>query len=129
MLINHDFDWDADLDASSRPGVAPTSGTAAGPTAAPRRPGGHIRPGEQVVIIERHRGLSRSTLILALVALVLSLALAIPKALHRNAAVTTRREQMQPDRSSPAQADGHAGKTENPPYRRLRGQTSHASSR
>ena len=108
MLINHDFDWEADLEESPRPGVNPTSANGPGPDPTLRRPGGQIRPGEQVVIIERHRGLSRSALILALVALALSVASAIPKAPDPNAAITINRQQIQPERSSPAQAD-HPG--------------------
>jgi hypothetical protein len=118
MLINHDFDWEADLEDSPRPGVEPTSGNAPSPASSPRRPDGHIRPGEQVVIIERHRGLSRPTLILAVVALMLSIASAIPKPHRQNAAITINGQQMQPARSSPAQADRPASQTDDPPGRR-----------
>ncbi len=118
MLINHDFDWEADLEDSPGSGVEPTSGNAAGPAPVPRRPGGHIRPGEQVVIVERHRGLSRSTLILALVALALSVALAISKATLQNAAVTKTPPQTQRRRTSPARSDRPAGQPDDPPGRR-----------
>ncbi len=118
MLIDHDFEWEADLEDSPRPEVEPKSGNAPGPAPAPRRPGGQVRPGERIVIIERHRGLSRSTLILALVALALTLASVIPKARHPNAAVTINRQQMQPERSTPAQADRPAGQTDDSPGRR-----------
>jgi hypothetical protein len=103
MLINHDFDWDADLEESPRSGVDPTSGNARWPDL-PRRPDGQMRPGELVVIVERHRGFSRSTLILALVALALSVASTIPKAPRKNAAATIDRPQTQPNHDSPAEA-------------------------
>jgi hypothetical protein len=118
MLIDHDFDWEADLEDSPRPGVAPASENAPGPAPPLRRPGGHIRPGEQVVIIERHRGLSRSTLILALVALALSVALAISKAPRQNAAVTKTPPQTQRGRTSPARSDRPAAQPDDPPRRR-----------
>jgi hypothetical protein len=104
MLINHDFDWEADLEESPRSGADPTSANVSGPDPL-RRPGGHIRPGELVVIIERHRGFSRSTLILALVALALSVASTIPKAPRENAAATIDHPQTQPNHVSPAQVD------------------------
>jgi hypothetical protein len=104
MLINHDFDWEADLEESPRSGVDPTSANVSGP-APPRRPGGHIRPGERVVIIERHHGFSRSTLILALVVLALSVASAIPKAPREKAAATIDHPQTQPNHDSRSQVD------------------------
>jgi hypothetical protein len=72
MLIDHDFDWEPDLEEPPRALVDQAPGQ--GPDPPTRRPGGQIRPSEQVVIIERRRGFSRSTLILALVALTLSAA-------------------------------------------------------
>jgi hypothetical protein len=74
MLIDHDFDWDPDLEELRRPGLDPVPQNGPGLDPASRRPGGQIRPSEQVVIIERRRGFSRLTLILALVALALSAA-------------------------------------------------------
>jgi hypothetical protein len=104
MLINHDFDWEADLEESPRSGADPTYANESGP-APPRRPGGHVRPGEQVVIIERHRGFSRSALILALVALALSVATAILKAPREKAAAPIDHPQTQPNHDSPSQVD------------------------
>jgi hypothetical protein len=94
MLINHDFDWEADLEESLDPGPDPASSRARG----------HIRPGEQVTIVERHRGLSRSTLVLAMVALALSVASAIPKDPLQNAAVPIKHQQTEAVRSSPPQS-------------------------
>jgi len=108
MLINHDFDWEADLEESPRPGVDPTSGNVLEPDPAPRRPGGQVLPSDQVVIIERRRGFSRSTLLLALVALALSATSRIPKTPRPdNAAFTIDHRQLQSERGFPVRAKHH----------------------
>jgi hypothetical protein len=104
MLINHDFDWEADLEGSPRSAVDPASANLSAPDL-PRLPGGHIRPGELVVVVERHRGFSRSTLILALVALALSVASAILKAPREKAAAKIDHQQTQPNHDFPSQVD------------------------
>ena len=62
MLINHDFAWVDELDVG-RAFPPDVSGAALAASA---------QPAHDVVIIDRRTGFSRSTLILALVALVLS---------------------------------------------------------
>jgi hypothetical protein len=83
MLIDHDFDWEADLDESPRPEDEATAAILPGPTIFPCRPGDPLRPGDGVVIIETSRGLSRGTLALAVVVLVLSAFLKLSDARHQ----------------------------------------------
>ena len=82
MLIDHDFDWETDLEESPRSGIDRAPANGRGPDSVPHRPGGPVLPSEQVIIIERRRGFSRSTLILALVALALSAISRIPRTAH-----------------------------------------------
>ena len=107
MLIDHDFDWEADLEESPRPGVDRAPANGRGPDSVPHRPVGPVLPSEQVIIIERRRGFSRATLILALVALALSAISRIPKNAHPlNATVAKDHPQIRPERNFPARA-GH----------------------
>ena len=110
MLIDHDFDWESELEESPRPGVdrAPANGPGTAPL--PHRPGGPVLPSEQIIIIERRRGFSRITLILALVALALSVISRIPKNAHpKNATAAIDHVQNQPERNFPARADHPTG--------------------
>jgi hypothetical protein len=110
MLIDHDFDWDPDLEDSPRPEADPASGNGAASDPALRRPGpGQVWPTEQIVIIERLRGFPRSTLILALVALALLAAPRIPRTPDPDAALKTDHPKSQPDRDVPAQGDPPTG--------------------
>jgi hypothetical protein len=96
MLINHDFDWEADLEESPRPGVDAPSGKGPRPEFGFVSALGHPQPGHQLVIIERTRGFSRSTLILAIIALALSAASLFPKTTHLHASSLI--DQPQPSR-------------------------------
>jgi hypothetical protein len=82
MLINHDFDWEADLDEPPRPGVDAPSGKGPRPELAFVSADGHPPRGHELVIVERTRGFSLSTLILAIIALAVSVAAMLPKTTH-----------------------------------------------
>ena len=72
MLIEHDFDWEADADDSLWLEAEGASTSEPVPIANPRPPGDSLRPVEEVVIVEQSRGFSRGTLAVAVVALFLS---------------------------------------------------------
>ncbi len=72
MLIDHDFDWEADADDSLWLEAEGASTPEPVPIATPRPPGDSLRTSDAVVIIEKSRGFSRSTLAVAVVALFVS---------------------------------------------------------
>jgi hypothetical protein len=82
MLINHDFDWEPEPEDPLRSGVDATAGDGARPELAFVCAERHSRPSPQLVIIERARVFSRSTLILAIIALALSVAAIVRKTTH-----------------------------------------------
>jgi hypothetical protein len=82
MLINHDFDWEPELEEPIRSGVDATAGNGPRPELAFDCAEGHSQPSPQLVIIERARVFSLSTLVLAIIALALSLAAIVRKTTH-----------------------------------------------
>jgi hypothetical protein len=92
MLIDHDFDWEVDEEESPRPGVEELAAVVPGLiTNSPRPEGGTLRPSDGVVIIETSRGLSRGTLAVAVVTLVLSATLKLSDTRHQARAGTGSR--------------------------------------
>ena len=111
MLINHDFDWEADLEESPRSGVDPTSANVSGPDplASPRRPcparraGRHHRTPPRFFAFNPDPRARRPGL---------SVASIIPKAPRENAAATIDHPQTQPNHDSPERGSRH------PPFHR-----------
>jgi hypothetical protein len=109
MLIDHDFDWGPELEETLRSGVDATAGNGPQPELAFVCGEGHPRPSPQLVIIERARGFSRSTLILAIFALALSVAAIVRKTTHSNSASLIDHTPIQPARDISARADRATG--------------------
>ncbi len=105
MLINHDFDWEPELEEPPRSGVDATAGNSPRPELSVVCAEGNPRPSPQLVIIERAQGFSRSTLIHAIIALALSAAAMIRKTTHSNAASLIDHTSIQPAAGIPARAD------------------------
>jgi hypothetical protein len=109
MLINHDFDWEPELEERLRSGVDATAGNGPRPEHAIVCAEGPPRPSPQLVIVERAQGFSRSTLILAIIALVLSVAAIVRKTTHSNAASLIDHTPIQPAPGISARADRATG--------------------
>jgi hypothetical protein len=108
MLINHDFDWEPEREEPLRSGVDAMAGNGPRPELPFVCAEGNPRPSPQLVIIERARGFSRSTLILAIIALVLSVAAIVRKTTNSNAAILIDHTPIQPAPGIPApQKRGH----------------------
>ena len=109
MLIDHDFDWEPEVEEPLRSGVDATAGNGPRPELAFVCAEGPRRPSPRVVIIERAQGFSRSTLILAIIALALSVAAIVRKTTHSNAAGVIDHTPIQPAPGISARADCATG--------------------
>jgi hypothetical protein len=90
MLIEHDFDWDPEVAASTSVAGAQD---------------GSLAPIAQVVIIERRRGFSYGVLALAIVALGVSAGSRLSKLRHPITESTIHRAEIQPERRPRNQAE------------------------
>jgi hypothetical protein len=105
MLINHDFDWEPELEEPLRSGVDATAGNGPRPEHAIVCAESPPRPSPQLVIIERAQGFSRTTLFLAIIALALSVAAIVRKTNHSDGAGLIDYTPIQPEPGISARAD------------------------